>query len=272
MIAILSSLTLLYLSSCGFSWKDCRPVFTGTENQSCLALQWFVILSFSTLICLLLQGFAIPSSLILNCHPVSACNNLPSSLLLYWTAILSLPAVICHPVFSSTKLCHPVFSSTELLSCLCLQWFAILSSPPLNCYPVSVCSDLPPCHPLYWIAILSLPAVICHPVFPSIELLSCLCLQWFATLSSPAVYKIHPVNHCSDLLSCLLLTDLSITDYLFILVINLSLPQLVFLSCLTTFLSPYIQRLLVSLACPGSHVSCVFLYTLHSPWIGRKWI
>jgi hypothetical protein len=30
--------------------------------------------------------------------------------------------------------------------------------------------------------------------------------------------------------------------------------------------------LLVSLACPGSHVSCVFLCTLHSPWIGRRWI
>ncbi len=162
-IAILSSPTLLYLSSCGFSWKDCHPVFPYTTCRQVDSPGMIAILSSPALKTHpVFHCSDLPSFLSLHLS-VYCCRDLQSHLPLYWIDILSLSAVIC----------HPVFPSTELLSCLCLHWFAILSFPLLNCYPVSAWSDLLSCLPLYWIAILSLPAMICRPVFPCIQNPSC---------------------------------------------------------------------------------------------------
>ncbi len=151
-------------------------------------------------------------------------------------------------------ICHSIFPYIELLSCLCLQWFSILSSPVLNCCPVSACRDLPSCLPLYWIAILSLPTMICNLVFPCIKNPSCKLLQWFSILSSPHWLVYHWLSLHFGYQSSYPCYGLS------------------FFLDLYSFPVPCIPYLLVSLPCPMSNVSCVFLCTQHSPWIARRWI
>jgi hypothetical protein len=136
---------------------------------------------------------------------------LPPCLRQHRKPILSFTAVICHPFFLYTDrsiaavICHPVFPSTEFLSCPCLPWFAVLSSPVLNCCPVFACRDLPSCLSLYWIAVLSMHAVICHPVLPCIQNPSCKSPQWFSILSSPHWIVYHwlsiPATICHPFLS-----------------------------------------------------------------------
>ncbi len=159
-------------------------------------------------------------------------KGLPSCHPQHRKLILPFASVICHPFFLYADLsiaagiCPPVFPSTELLSCLCLQWFAILPSPLLNCYHVSACSDLPSCLPLYWIAIMSLPALICNPVFSCIQNPFCKSLQWFAILYSPHWLVYHGLSLHFDYQSFYPCHNLS-----FFLVLQLSCPH-IYSACL----------------------------------------